>query len=249
MTAEAWRVGLASGEAREVRVEVRGLRLCALVPSGPYHAWGDEPAAAVTSLAGIHGWPVREILAPGEPTRAELTAQRDAAQADARACAEERDDAYAREWGMRFGAKVREIEERARREGEEALTEARRVLHFARVAAEAWEAASLRGDGPSMDRLDAAMRDLVDEAGDWSLSGPLTTTDALAAARDDARVERDAMRTQRDAAWAQGAEAMRAAARVAVWRALESRDARGPVPHILADAAIRALPLPEVSRG
>lgn len=115
------------------------------------------------------------------------------------------------------------------------VTEARRVLHWAKAVVDAWDIAS--SDGPSVDAVDAAIRTLADEAGDWTLAGPHTTHDALAKACDDAREERDAMRRERDEARAEvrrltaalatarreGAEAMREAAdamvgrRVAAW--------------------------------
>lgn len=83
------------------------------------------------------------------------------------------------------------------------VTEARRVMHFARAVVAAWDIASSDGDGPNADAVDAAIRTLADEAGDWTLAGPHTTHDALAKARDDAREERDAMRVERDAARAE----------------------------------------------
>jgi hypothetical protein len=67
-------VVLASGEVREVVTESGddGHR-CAVV--GDYHGWGTTPPSAIAAVVGLHGWPVREILAPGEMTRAELAAQ------------------------------------------------------------------------------------------------------------------------------------------------------------------------------
>lgn len=73
--AETWRVVLASGEVREVRVE-------ALDDGGFEARWGDcdvesddSEHDAVLWLASCFSWGAVEILAPGEPTRAELRAQ------------------------------------------------------------------------------------------------------------------------------------------------------------------------------
>lgn len=79
------------------------------------------------------------------------------------------------------------------------VTEARRVLFWAEAVVDAWGIASSDGDGPNVDEVDAAIRTLADEAGDWTLAGPHTTHDALAKACDDAREERDVMRRERDA--------------------------------------------------
>lgn len=70
---QTWRVVLASGEMREVVTEsIDDGHQCAV---GNYHGWGTTPPAAIAAVVGVHGWPVAEILAPGEPTRAELVAQ------------------------------------------------------------------------------------------------------------------------------------------------------------------------------
>ena len=91
MTSETWRVVLADGSVREVRVEQ--------IPSGRWAHWWHvvfdamppgggtmpatvRPAGAVLGAMWTVGWDVREMLAPGEPTRAELIAQRDAARAE-----------------------------------------------------------------------------------------------------------------------------------------------------------------------
>lgn len=73
--AETWRVVLASGEVREVRVE-------ALDDGGFEARWGDcdvesddSEHDAVLWLASCFSWGAVEILAPGELTRAELRAQ------------------------------------------------------------------------------------------------------------------------------------------------------------------------------
>ena len=96
--AETWRVVLASGEVREVevsRAEASGM----LSPVRPWHGWraartwdgpvhaaseamGDSAEEACARLAVGNGLAAREILAPGEPTRAELIAQRDEARAE-----------------------------------------------------------------------------------------------------------------------------------------------------------------------
>lgn len=73
MASETWRVVLASSEVREVEVESNGVQWCAFEDG--YHGWGREQPSAVAAVVGLHGWPVAEILAPGEPTRAELRAQ------------------------------------------------------------------------------------------------------------------------------------------------------------------------------
>ena len=96
--AETWRVVLASGEVREVevsRAEASGM----LSPVRPWHGWraartwdgpvhaaseamGDSAEEACARLAVGNGLAAREILAPGEPTRAELIAQRDETRAE-----------------------------------------------------------------------------------------------------------------------------------------------------------------------
>ena len=96
--AETWRVVLASGEVREVevsRAEASGM----LSPVRPWHGWraartwdgpvhaaseamGDSAEEACARLAVGNGLAAREILAPGEPTRAELIAERDEARAE-----------------------------------------------------------------------------------------------------------------------------------------------------------------------
>lgn len=75
MTAETWRVVLADGSVREVVVtQHESGQWLARVPG----VWGEEhgvtPASAVTRLVLSVGWALREILAPGEPTRAEAVA-------------------------------------------------------------------------------------------------------------------------------------------------------------------------------
>ena len=73
--AETWRVVLASGEVREVRVEA--------LDNGGFEArWGDcdvesddSEHDAVLWLTSCFSWGAVEILAPGEITRAELRAQ------------------------------------------------------------------------------------------------------------------------------------------------------------------------------
>ena len=171
---ETWRVALASGEVREVVVEYNGVQWRTFVDD--YFGWGRAPQSAVAAVVGMHGWPVAEILAPGEPTRAELIAERDAAHA--------------------------------------ALTEARRVLHFAERVAAAWTGAHVRDDAVS-----EAVGQRIDEAGDWTLAGPLTALDALSA-------ERDAARSERDAARCEGAEAMREAILAALHQSLSGDQLR-----------------------
>lgn len=107
MASETWRVVLANGDVREVRVEQ--------IPSGRWAHWWHvvfdamppgggtmpatvRPAGAVLGAMWTVGWDVRAMLAPGEPSRAELTAQRDAAwregaEAMRAACIEVADDA------------------------------------------------------------------------------------------------------------------------------------------------------------
>lgn len=78
---ETWRVALASGEVREVVVEYNGVQWRTFVDD--YFGWGRAPQSAVAAVVGMHGWPVAEILAPGEPTRAEAiaAARREGAEA------------------------------------------------------------------------------------------------------------------------------------------------------------------------
>lgn len=83
--AETWRVVLASGEVREVCVEPHDSDWSDSREVRYFARWakrfagGDTPRDAIVRLAsdrrGVDGWPVAEILAPGEATRAELVAQ------------------------------------------------------------------------------------------------------------------------------------------------------------------------------
>jgi len=77
---ETWRVVLASGEVREVSPEHNEVQWCTFVDG--YHGWGRTQHASISAVAGMHGWPVVEILAPGEPTRAEMAAQLTAVTAE-----------------------------------------------------------------------------------------------------------------------------------------------------------------------
>ena len=78
--AETWRVVLASGEVREVSPEHNEVQWCTFVDG--YHGWGRTQHASISAVVGMHGWPVAEILAPGEPTRAEMAAQLTAVTAE-----------------------------------------------------------------------------------------------------------------------------------------------------------------------
>ena len=80
MSSETWRVVLATGEVREVEclyigtvalAKVYGLRAEGVAVSGQ----GDSFAEAILDLARDGRLRVVEILAPNEPTRAELAAQ------------------------------------------------------------------------------------------------------------------------------------------------------------------------------
>ena len=71
---QTWRVVLATGEVREVVAEPTASGRWTAVAEGMGRGYGDTAkAAAWRALDGHMG--VREILAPGEPTRAELTAE------------------------------------------------------------------------------------------------------------------------------------------------------------------------------
>lgn len=77
MSGETWRVVLATGETEEVTVTQDGDGWVAQCEGDP-PAWDATRRDAVMRLAlMVLSWPVREILAPGEPTRAEITAERD----------------------------------------------------------------------------------------------------------------------------------------------------------------------------
>ena len=97
MASETWCIVHAHGVMRaEVSQTVATGHLAALsewhgwravrVGDGPYlaatEAMGDSAREAVARLAVGNGLAVREILAPGEPTRAELIAERDEARAE-----------------------------------------------------------------------------------------------------------------------------------------------------------------------
>lgn len=88
MSAQTWRVVLASGEVREVVVRAGhsftdGVGYFARLSPTDTMAFGAGPRGAVLRLAVARYLDVREILSPGEPTRAELTAERDEARAHA----------------------------------------------------------------------------------------------------------------------------------------------------------------------
>ena len=74
-TAETWRVVLKRGRVRDVRVTETqaGPEIYASCGSHTTRSLGSCPSAreAVMALACVAGWPVVEILAPGEITRAE----------------------------------------------------------------------------------------------------------------------------------------------------------------------------------
>ena len=75
-TTEKWRVVLATGEVREVRVEISpDGRVWAESADGAAEGAGADAWLAVMRVARFLGVSVREILAPGEPTHAELVAQ------------------------------------------------------------------------------------------------------------------------------------------------------------------------------
>lgn len=98
--AETWRVVLRDGSVREASVEP-ATAYGYMAPESATHGWratrvgegdtvhaapeamGGDAADAVTRLAAHNGWPVREILAPGEPTRAEAVAAAQVAVAEA----------------------------------------------------------------------------------------------------------------------------------------------------------------------
>ena len=74
---EIWRVVDPLGGVREVPVRVEGELL--LVGPGPqprYFASEEPPRLALMHYALSMRWPIAEILAPGEPTRAEVLADR-----------------------------------------------------------------------------------------------------------------------------------------------------------------------------
>ena len=80
---ETWRVECEDGEVREVEAwrQTWGSGMwCAFLPgSGNGTAPLPSPRAAVAQMAGRQGWPVVAVLAPGQPTRAEVeTELRDA---------------------------------------------------------------------------------------------------------------------------------------------------------------------------
>lgn len=73
--AETWRVVLADGSVREVRVEISpDGRVWAESADGAAEGAGADARLAVMRVARFLGVSVREILAPGEPTRAEAVA-------------------------------------------------------------------------------------------------------------------------------------------------------------------------------
>lgn len=96
--ADVWRIAIYGGEVLSVLVE-RSSRGRLWLSRWNGLTWqGFTPRAALASLAGDYRWDVAEILAPGEPTRAEaLTALRTQHAADvAAAVARERERIVAR---------------------------------------------------------------------------------------------------------------------------------------------------------
>jgi len=92
---QTWRVVLESGEVKRPEVEdMRDGSFVAVTGEDGDHYAGlrDEPRLAVAALCDMAGWPVVELLAPGEPTAAErlavVTAERDALAAAVREVAE-----------------------------------------------------------------------------------------------------------------------------------------------------------------
>ena len=87
---EVWRVECEGGEAREVPVRSRAVLLGGRVQTLYEAGEGDASVerltarAAVVGLASFEGWPVVAVLAPGQPTCAELAAQLAATEAEAR---------------------------------------------------------------------------------------------------------------------------------------------------------------------
>lgn len=72
MTApETWRVVLESGEVREVSLARSHMVGAPWVPNGDGLCGAADPRIAVAAYAGARALPAREILAPGEATRAE----------------------------------------------------------------------------------------------------------------------------------------------------------------------------------
>ena len=134
---QTWRVVLATGEVREVRVEISpDGRVWAESADGAAEGAGADAWLAVMRVARFLGVSVREILAPGEPTRAELVAQLAAVTAEreqwaqwARAFQVERDVAlrHAEPLTRDVPALVAEVRrltaalDAARREGAEAM--------------------------------------------------------------------------------------------------------------------------------
>jgi hypothetical protein len=75
MRTEMWRVVDGHGGVREVPVRVKGAQMLVGAGPGP-RAWAAtvSPRLAVANLAVSMGWPVREILAPGELSAEERVA-------------------------------------------------------------------------------------------------------------------------------------------------------------------------------
>lgn len=92
---EVWRVECEGGEAREVPVRSRAVLLGGRVQTLYEAGEGDASVerltarAAVVGLASFEGWPVVAVLAPGEPTRAEVASWIAATEAEARIALDE----------------------------------------------------------------------------------------------------------------------------------------------------------------
>lgn len=155
MSAQTWRIVLADGTVREVVVRAGhsftdGVGYFARLSPTDTMAFGADPRGAVLRLAVARYLDVAEILSPGEPSRAELTAERDEATrftaqlstalADRRALALDavRDALGATEHEGAVDAAKRVIAQRdaARREGAEAMRKACVTLLWAKARKE-----------------------------------------------------------------------------------------------------------------
>ena len=210
---ETWRVVLVGGDVQEVLVEGIGTQYRATLSDGA-RAWGMTPLAAIAAVVIA---PVRETLAPGVSSRAQLLAER--YEASARCADALADYAAVSEY---LGGIVRAWERASdddRRMADTFVSGLRREIEEARDSGRGawWEVC--RGGDPAPLRTNlaavTAQRDRAVESVARlrrDVEHEMVRRDIAEAERDEAQVQRDEAREALATARREGAEDMRAAA-------------------------------------
>jgi len=84
---DGWRVSLPDGEARAVEVRQQGADFWASMRPGGVGSCEPSPRTAIARLVASMGLDIAEILAPGQPSRAEISDTR-GVEAMREACAD-----------------------------------------------------------------------------------------------------------------------------------------------------------------